>query len=438
MQKTIFTLLFATLLTTLAAQNWQPMAVGVLPPDQGIFAVSAIGDNIVWAVASGDFNVIPASHKPWILRSSDGGQSWVAHPVAPAGGTISFQIVAVDSLTAWVTTQDFGGGAGRALYKTTDGGITWVKKLNNPAGGVALYRFADDQHWFAHNRQTTSRSSDNGDTWTNTTITGYQTNEFQILYTGNNLSNTAGDTVWSGTNAGRMLRFTDYGATREFFSTNLGSATEISSVAFQDHANGLCYSRSINDVHRISRSTDGGATWSLLANQPGTNIGWSIAAVPEWPGFYVLASNYISTGKVAITTNFGDSWTIETINDVFNGITFTSPTTGWIGASWVESDTVPAMFKYVGAPIVSAAIPTTDLPGFSVTPNPVKDVLRFDFEGLSTEHGVMAKVTDLHGRTLFSAKIQDNQLDVSQLPAGMYFLEISTSKGASVRKILRQ
>ena len=428
---------FLSSLSALSAQNWQPMAVGVLPPNQGIYAVSAIGDNIVWATASGDFNVIPATHTPWILRTSDGGQTWVAHPVTPAAGTISFQIVAVDSLTAWITTNDYGGGGGRALYKTMDGGVTWAKKLNHPSGGVALNRFADGQHWFAQNRQANSQSSDDGESWNSTTITGYQTNEYQILYAGCNLSNTVGDTVWSGTNAGRIVRFTGYGTNHQFFNTNLGNTTEVSSIAFQDHLHGLCYSRNAAYNHRIARSMDGGATWSILAQQPGNTTGWTIAAVPDWPGFYVLASHYGYPGKVAITTNFGDSWSVENVDHIFNGVVFTSPSTGWTGASWIASESEPAIYKYNGSPLVSTGVPT-EWTGFSVFPNPVSDILYFDLDAVAAGSPVAATLTDLAGLPVFSGKIADGQLNVSHLPAGLYFLKIETPQGTALRKIVRQ
>lgn len=126
------------------------MASGYLPDNVVIFSISAVGEDVVWAIASEEYYQapIPSSHRPLVLRTSDGGQSWTVAEVEEAGGTICFQIVAEDSLTAWITTQDYGSGAGRALYKTTDGGNNWTNKLADNSGGVALYHFADGQHWW--------------------------------------------------------------------------------------------------------------------------------------------------------------------------------------------------------------------------------------------------------------------------------------------------
>ena len=168
MKKTTFTLFFALTILALSAQNWTPMAAGLLPDNTLIYSISAVGDNIVWAVASGAYSQppIPASHRPQLLRTSNGGQTWTVLEIEEAQGAISFQIVAVDSLNAWITTQDYGATAtGRALYQTKDGGIEWTKRVTNGGAGVALNRFSDGEHWLAHNRQGTSKSANNGVSW---------------------------------------------------------------------------------------------------------------------------------------------------------------------------------------------------------------------------------------------------------------------------------
>jgi hypothetical protein len=437
----LFAFLFSAT-CALHAQNWTPMAVGMLPDNVVIFSISAVGEDVVWAIASEEYYQapIPSSHRPLVLRTSDGGLSWSVAEVAEAGGTISFQIVAEDSLTAWITTQDYGSGAGRALYKTTDGGINWIKKLADDNGGVALYRFADGQHWLAQNRQGLSISANNGANWMSSTLNGYNSGEFQLLHSGANMSNTVGDTVWSGTSGGRVIRISNYGQKAEFFSTPLGTATAINSVAFQDHLNGLCSSRNLSNNNRIARSTDGGATWAALAKQPGNTTGWNIAAVPGTPGFYVLASNYnFSQGKVAVTTNFGESWTLEDLGQSLNAVVFTSPTSGWIGGGRIaSSETQPALFKYTGSPLVGSKEILPALPGFSVSPNPAGDVVHFNFDGFTGQENMTATMTDFAGRIVFLGNISGNKLDISALDSGIYFLKIETEGKAGWAKLMKK
>lgn len=436
----------------LHGQNWQPLAAGYLPPGFQVYSISAPDDKIVWATASEliYFPPVPANHRIRVLRSSDGGQTWVLHQVEEAQGTVSYQIVAVDSLTAWLTTQDLGSGPGKALYQTTDGGATWTKKSQDPGLGVGLTRFPDGQHWLAHNRNSISRSSDNAVNWNSATITGYQTNEYQIIEAGSNMAGVAGDTLWNGTSAGRIIRFTDFGESHTFLSTGLGSNTLIKSIAFQDHLNGLLYSEK-NDYtnRRISRSTDGGTSWSQLQNQPDPDGIWNITAVPGLPGFYVLCSHYLvlpqlstpAKGKIALTTNSGDTWTIQEFNQPFNAITFTSPSTGWVGSGRILSADQPAILKYTGSPLVGTGGGLAAPEDFSVRPNPVTD--RLYVQGHAALSGpVHFHLTNLSGKIVLAAAGAYNEttvIDMSGLPAGAYLLwGQDGARLLSAQKVMKQ
>lgn len=440
MKNTLCALLFCAPLSVAFAQNWKPMAAGLLPNNFVVFSVSAVDDRVAWATASQEYfqGPIPNSHRIRVLRTSDGGQTWVVKEVEEAAGTISFQIVGVDSLTAWITTQDYGGGAGRALFQTADGGDVWTKKLTNTSAGVSLNRFPDGQHWLATNRQTTSRSADDGENWTNSTFSGYFTNEYQGLYAGSNMASTVGDTLWHGTSqGGRIVRFTNFGQSVGML-IGLGSSASVTSVAFQDHLNGLAFYTQSNQ-YKIAKTTDGGGTWAALplAQQPGSLV-WNIAAVPGAPGHYVLASASTTTnGRVATTDDFGNSWSLEILGSSLNGVSFSSPKTGWVGAGKISSATQPAMFKYVGSPLIGTKSLGVPLPGFKVAPNPVSDFVRFDFDGFVSGEAVFATVSDVAGRTVFSGEVVGNQLDMGKFPAGAYFLKIETSGRIGVAKFMK-
>lgn len=424
----------------LKAQSWTPMAAGLLPNGYLIFSISAVSDDVVWAVASGEYYQapIPATASPYILRTSNGGQTWTVHQVEESLATISFRIVALDSLTAWITTQDYGGGAGRKLYKTTDGGLNWTSKQDHVSAGVNLSYFGDGAHWLAHNRQSVSRSENDGENWSTGNVAGYTTSEFQLLTSGTNMASSVGDTLWNGTSGGRIVRFTEYGAASSFINTSLGTNSTIYSIAFENHLNGLLYYQTAAGIKRIARSSDGGQTWTALTQQPG-NFGWNIAAVPGSPGTYVLASDYGTTsGRVAITRDFGANWSIENPGYRFNAIEFTSPSSGWIGGGRITSAAQPVMFKYAGEPLVGTQDPPSLL-GLSVFPNPVSkgSVLTFSFEDQEAGERAAVALYDLLGRKCLAGELYQHQLSLpASLPSGIYSLQLRVGHKVGVQRIV--
>lgn len=393
------------LAASINAQNWVPMANGLLPSNRLIFSISPVGDQVVWATASENFNgEIPLSHAPYILRTSDGGAHWVAKEVEEAAGTISFKIVAVDSQTAIITTQDYNNGVGRALYKTTDGGEVWTNILTDVSAGVDLTRFNNGPNWLAHNRRSLSFSDDNGGSWqSGQMLDEYQSNEYQLLRSGTNMSSSIGDTLWNGTSAGRVIRFTNYGADHVFINTGLNTQS-IMSVAFCNHLNGMLYHESPLNPSQFARTTDGGNTWENLGFPPSGGK-WNLTAVPGTTGTFA-AVNAISTPsewKVAITQDHGATWTLDTFTRPTNCIAFTSPGTGWIGAGLITFPSYPAIFKYVGAPLVGLKQPDALSLNLSIAPHPISDVLTVQFES-PTSASYQFSLFDAQGRLMTQKK----------------------------------
>ena len=77
MKKPFFTSLFSFTLVALGAQNWQPMAARLLPNGYVIFSVSAVGENVVWAVASQEYYQAPIPGT-YFLKIETEGKAGVA------------------------------------------------------------------------------------------------------------------------------------------------------------------------------------------------------------------------------------------------------------------------------------------------------------------------------------------------------------------------
>ncbi|MCA0131216.1 FG-GAP-like repeat-containing protein [Winogradskyella alexanderae] len=78
----------------------------------------------------------------------------------------------------------------------------------------------------------------------------------------------------------------------------------------------------------------------------------------------------------------------------------------------------------------SLSIEDQSLSEFYIYPNPVKNILRIKTFEVLTER--IATIFDVTGKRVFNQRINDNQLDVSNLQEGVYFLRIE-SNGRSIK-----
>ncbi|MCO6491701.1 MAG: hypothetical protein J5I98_25010 [Phaeodactylibacter sp.] len=104
----ILILLSFFLFQPLNAQSWEGQAIGILPNNYGVFDISIVDENIVWAIAydRSTGSGIPLDHITKVLKTTDGGLTWESFDIEEAEGRISFDIEAFDSSTAFITTQD--------------------------------------------------------------------------------------------------------------------------------------------------------------------------------------------------------------------------------------------------------------------------------------------------------------------------------------------
>ncbi|NNK28157.1 MAG: M28 family peptidase [Flavobacteriaceae bacterium] len=75
--------------------------------------------------------------------------------------------------------------------------------------------------------------------------------------------------------------------------------------------------------------------------------------------------------------------------------------------------------------------------GLSVFPNPVKDMLNIKLrEAIETDF----EIADMNGKTLLKRTIVnlENSLEVSQLPEGIYFINLKNEKGQRVIKVIKE
>lgn len=432
----IFTF-FLCLSGTVHAQSWEAQAVGVLPVDYGVFDISVVDENVVWAVAFDRTvgNDIPANHLIKVLKTTDGGSSWTSFDIEEAPGRISFDIEAMDENVALITTQDYGSGAGSGVLKTEDGGATWSNNFDSIAGGVWI-RFFNSQEGLVINRQLMATTQDGGDSWqlvSSTAIPSFAEDEFTIIANGNTSCQILGDHVWFSTSKGRVFRSKDKGQTWEAFSTSLGGNAIVYSVAFSDTLNGLAIANLNPLATSFSRTSDGGETWENLI--PSTSVSIvGLVAVPNTANAFVgtAGSSTLSTNWKSVYSNdFGQSW--ETINTgiPFAGLEFVDANIGWTSREQIGSSGQAALFKWEGDIFVNATEVSNE-ESFDVYPNPFK--AEINLKGPADIQAYRLYASD--GQLIESGRIHSNQflLDFASLKMGVYILELTADDGHVIIK----
>ncbi len=74
--------------------------------------------------------------------------------------------------------------------------------------------------------------------------------------------------------------------------------------------------------------------------------------------------------------------------------------------------------------------------GIALTSNPVKNILKLDVKGGANVKEV--EIYDITGKQVLSFKNKFNDFDVSQLKAGLFILSVTTDKGNTVKKFIKE
>ena len=282
------------LLAAPSAPHWTAQASGVTARLRG---VSAASERVVWASGA----------RGTILRTADGGNSWVKL-VIPDAEKLDFRdIDAIDDRTAYALS--IGSGAASRIYKTTDAGERWTLQFtnDNPKAFFDAMAFWDVKRGLAISDSVDGAfviitTTDGGAHWTRipeSSLPPALPNEGAFAGSGTNIAVLGRDRAWIGTGAStrsRVLRTADGGRTWAVADTPLTTSASagIFSVAFRDPLHGIAVGgdyRKETDATGVAAITiDGGTTWkpltglggfrSVVAHVPGKTMAW-IAAGPS-------------------------------------------------------------------------------------------------------------------------------------------------------------
>ncbi len=346
MKKLSLTLiLFCFLFGNLNAQ-WVAQPSNITPGWYAQF-IDAVDTSVVWAIAADPANQLTPVQE--FTKTVDGGNLWIANPINNATGLSPSGIFGLNADTAWSVMFN-GTAGGGAILKTIDGGLNWNQQptavFAAPAGFPNIVHFFDADNGVCMGDPNGGyfeiyTTADGGANWIRTpqlNIAAQQAGEFGVtsVYT------SWGDsTLWFGTNLGRIYKTTDRGFNWTVASTPY-TGLYIGDIAFRDANNGIATNGSPGALTDAVRTTDGGATWSLIAANTAGIGNKVLSYLPGTDSTYFLSSPQVG-GGTAFSLTDANSWVLVD-NLIHSDIDFVTSTIGWTGSNELNAP----MFKWDG------------------------------------------------------------------------------------------
>jgi len=364
--KKLFTLIALLAISLSSMAQWLPQASGFTTASRGIKYMHAVDANVVWATAydgSGGAAVIQE-----FTRTTNGGELWVPGVVNNTTGLEFAMIFGIDANTAFAAMYKTSGSNPQGIYKTTDGGLTWTHQatalFNNASSFTNVVHFFDANNGFAQGDPINGEfelytTNNGGTTWMpvlGANIPNPLSGEWGIV----GYYSAIGNTIWFGTNKGRVYRSTDMGHNWEVFTSSLG-ATYID-VAFSSELHGLAQDKGSSSTGTFAETFDGGETWTTISGS-GPTLSSDFAYVPGTEMTYVATGSNPDVANqlgIAFSYDGGHTWEFfpDTEGTQFLATDFVDPETGWAGA-FNESATVGGMYKFNGSLV--QPVPPTNL-----------------------------------------------------------------------------
>lgn len=404
--------------------------------------LSAVNENVCWG--------IKVSNSQFV-RTTDGGTTWTSSIVV-ASGLIGSNIAAVDANTAYVAMWDPSNASSGGVFKTTDGGTGWTKQTTAfpSSGGLpsAIHFFDANNgvcmgnphggYWEIYT------TTNGGSQWTrvpSANIPAPVTGDIS-----DNVNNARfGNSVWFGTEFNSVYRSTDRGMTWSVARDVLGRGNLGPYIAFRDSLNGVgCCP--FNSGNQISRTTDGGITWTPLAaaSIPATPSAYLPAYVPG-THTYVITSTSNTGGAAPLipgsvySTDDGLSWT-QIDNLPHSHAAFVSDRVGWSGGL---ND---AIYKWDNSLLVTSVGQSKGIvEGFRLEqnyPNPFNPSTTIRY-GLPTRAHVTLSVFNTLGQQVAILVNESQEMgyhelkfDASGLASGVYFYRIQAGSFVQTKKLL--
>ena len=233
--------------STPPAAGWTAQTSGL---STYLYSVKAVGPGVAWAAGAGGK----------VLRTTNGGTTWSQVGNGNIGTSDIYNVEAISSNTAFVTTSP----AATYIFRTTNGGTSWDTVFTQAGGFINAIKMFDATNGIAEGdpvggKWTLARTTNGGTSWAR-----IATEPAQVggeAGTQNGISAIGSNYIWFNSGVGGRIYRTTNGGTTWTSGTAPAGVTATSNVWFINPQYGIATSSGSNAVFR---STDGGATWTSV------------------------------------------------------------------------------------------------------------------------------------------------------------------------------
>jgi len=457
-------LLFASVVfigKSLTAQVWtlQNTHFTDLVSAIGVDQISVVDQDTVWVRgfngtgSGGAFKIF--SH------TNDGGLTWTAGHFTQLAATEWTYVLAASSYSkAYVVVMDSVAPNATSFWATSDGGTTWVKNTSMFTGASSFVdgvRFWNSLQGYCYGDPNGGMyeiytTNDGGTTWTKNTnaptptpSTEYGLNGFESS------ASVPGGIAFIMTDHGRIFKTTDYGASWTVLTTApFASAAYGSNKVYASSENYI-----ICAVYTTASSTwawkytsNGGTTWNNFS-PTGSFYQYAMCYVPGSVNEFVSTSADTTAMGVGYSTDGGLSWTDYTdvllqpsgSNIQCLGVGYASQQRGWVG-NYDQSGAVNSILRYYDPTVGVNLFNSINGNDMNIYPNPSNGIVNFSVNGPNNDN-ISIKVFDLVGKLVFSeimnvTGLKTTSYNFSSYAKGMYIVHIQSGNDFKTQKIVIQ
>lgn len=445
MKKSLLTIFSAVLSLSAFAQpspSWSTLQNTNFPhTSAGLILMDVVDANVVWGLGNYGTN---GRQSNLFTMTSNAGSTWVCDSILPDTNVYQISnIEGIDAMTCWMSAWTKATGNKGVVYNTTNGGVSWqnvtpANSFTNNASFANFVCFVNPTVGIVQGDPVGGeyeiwKTINGGTSWSK--IAGANIpNPVGGEYGLTDSYFALGNTIWFGTNNGKVYKSMDAGDTWTV-STAMAGVTEVSRIAFVDANNGLCSGTS-GTTANLWRTTNGGATWTNLGVP--TGVGFNDIAPITGTSWFASVSN--PNTNMSYSMDNGTTW-IDwgSIGIGYLQIGFANNNVGWAGTF---SDNLTAgfggVYMYSGIPLGIANAPQAPK-AINAYPNPSTGVVNILMP--VAKRGLNISVTDALGKVVYTETTittgsETKALNLKHLDKGIYFIDLTTENQKYHQKIV--